>query len=123
MNNIPRKLRDDMANDDYYRLCCLAADGMCIVERKIEWHHVLIVAGRQLQKKFAIVPACDGYHHRFAARKDICDRFLRVALNRANASELEAISKAIDYVAVRDRLNSMNLAVHKEVHMMWKNPS
>jgi len=103
MNNIPTKLRTQIAEDPFMKDCCLRDDGMC--EGRIEWHHVLIYGGRQVQERFAIVPACGGYHHKFANRKDIYPRFLKVALNRATDSELEKISKLIDYKKLRDKLN------------------
>ena len=113
MTRIPKKLRNEMALDPFYHDCALSEDGQCIVERKIEWHHVLIFAGRQVQSKAFIVPACDGYHHRFATRHDIAQRFLKVSLARATDDELRSMSKAIDYIKMRDAICGVDKPVHK----------
>lgn len=99
MNNIPLKLKNEIKNDPFYKTCCLKEKD-CRFEnghRPIEWHHVVIFAGRQLQEKWAILPACSGYHHKFANRRDIRDRFLRIAVARANKEELGRVSKVINY--------------------------
>lgn len=103
MNAIPKKLREEMGLDPFYARCCLRGDGQC--SGKVEWHHALIVAGKQLQAKFCILPACKEYHHRFADRKDIKERFAWVYLNRATPSEIASISKAINYKSQLDILN------------------
>lgn len=100
MTKIPPKLRAEMAEDKYYKKCCLAHLGGC--SGRIEWHHSLIFAGRQLQEKYAIVPACHEHHYRVS---EFNEQFIHVALNRATEGQLRAIGKATDYVAMRDRLN------------------
>lgn len=105
MNHIPKSLNDDLNTDRFYKKCCLASDGMC--EGRVERHHALIFAGKQLQKKFCILPACREYHHRFANRKDIKERFDHVLLNRATDQELAEISKAVDYKQELWRLNKI----------------
>lgn len=102
MTPIPKQLRAEIAADPFMKMCCLADDGMCA--GRVEWHHAIIFAGRQLQEAFAIVPACKEFHHRFADRKDIRERFLRVVTGRATYEELTAISKVIDYVAMKKKL-------------------
>lgn len=91
-----------MAADPYYKKCCLAHYGTCL--GRIEWHHSLIYGGRQVQQKFAILPACH-FHHASVAYFN--DEFVRVALNRATDEELRGISKAIDYLKERERLNTI----------------
>ncbi len=102
MNHIPKWLNDSFNDDPYYKKCCLAFLGGC--NGRIERHHALIFAGRQVQARFCILPACHA-HHELARRKDIKERFDWILLNRANMGELLAISKAENYVAIRDRLN------------------
>lgn len=92
-----------MANDPYYKKCCLAYMGTCL--GRIEWHHSLIYGGRQIQKKFAILPACH-FHHASVAHYN--EDFVRVALNRATDQELEDISKVINYKRERERLNNIH---------------
>lgn len=108
MNKIPKTLNDELNEDPFYRRCCLSFLGGCggknIYGRTIERHHALIFAGKQVQAKYCILPACPN-HHALANRKDIKERFDWVWLNRATDVELSQISKLINYVAMRDRLN------------------
>lgn len=99
MNNLPKNLKDDFKTDPFYKSCCLE-NANCAYEtghRRIEWHHSVIFAGKQLQEKWAILPACSGFHHKFADRHDIKDAFLRIAVRRATEVELARVSKVIDY--------------------------
>lgn len=104
MRPIPPRLRAEMADDPYYTKCCLANLGGC--SGKIEWHHVIIWKGRQLNEKWAIVPACQ-YHHRRAELRPEKDLFLLEALNRAKDEELTVISRAINYMHLKSRLNAI----------------
>jgi len=101
MTPIPMKLREEMSHDPFMEKCCLA-DHNCI--GRIEWHHALIFAHRQVQERFCILPACSGYHHRYAERRDIKTAFKCVWLNRATNEELQRYSKAIDYIDLKKRL-------------------
>lgn len=102
MNNIPKKLNDEINQDPFYRFCCLR-DENC--QGRIERHHNLIFQGRQYQKKFCILPACSDYHHKYANRKDIKEKLDQIMLNRASDQEILDISKAINYISYRNRLN------------------
>ncbi len=108
MNNIPTKLRFELANDPFYKVCVITGLGT----GKIEWHHNLIFAGRQVQEKFAILPLMDYIHEkaRLSHVKDILDWIM---LNRATTEELERYSKAENLVEKRDRLNF-------RFHRVWK---
>lgn len=103
MRPIPTKLREEMSNDPFYMKCCLAHLGGC--QGRIEWHHSIIYAGRQLNEKWAILPACQ-YHHRSVAHFNF--KFIQIALNRATDEELLSISKAENYIDLRKRLNENN---------------
>ncbi len=106
MRKIPPALREEMAADPYYKKCARHIDGGCA--GRVTWEHSVIFAGRQLNEKWAIIPMCER-HHGVGTYQDggILDkqRNLHIALNRATDEELEAISKATDYKALRDRLN------------------
>jgi len=104
MNHIPKALNDELNDDPFYTRCVLGRLGGC--GGRIERHHALIFAGRQLQKKFCILPTCHE-HHMLANRKDIKERFDWVLLNRATDDELKEISKAKDYIRERSRLNNI----------------
>jgi len=102
MRPIPKKLRDEMADDPYYSMCAREVDGGC--SGRITWEHAIIYAGKQLNEKFAIIPLCE-YHHLgegLVKEINVC-----IALNRATEQELQAISKAINYQRERDRLNNL----------------
>lgn len=59
MRPIPPKLRQEMADDIYYKTCA-RADEDC--EGRITWEHAFIYAGKQINEKWAIIPLCV-YHH------------------------------------------------------------
>lgn len=109
MNNIPKKLREEMAADPYYTRCAradLLQDHICrpdpLTGKLIEWEHALIFAGRQVQRKFAIVPICWQVHRGPELVKEIN---VWIALTRATDEELREISTAVDYLQEKKRLN------------------
>ncbi len=90
-----------MANDKFYTKCCIASEH-CY--GKIEWHHNLIYAGRQVNEKWCILPVCR-HHHDIEKVKEIGERLDYVMLNRGTDEEIVKFCKAIDYLAVKERLN------------------
>lgn len=115
MNNIPKKLKNELENDPFYSSCALRGINEC--GGRITWEHALIYAGKQVQKKFAIVPLC-AKHHSVDEYQDMptMNKELNVwvALNLAQDHELVAISKAIPYLRERTRLNAK--------YGVWKAP-
>lgn len=107
MRRIPDKLKEDMANDPYYKVCARKADSGC--GGRITWEHVFIYAGRQLNEKWSIIPLCE-YHHAVNNYQDNGDLQKEknewIALNRATDMELQRISKAVNYIHKRDYLNN-----------------
>ena len=99
MNKIPNKLRDEMAEDPLYQRCCVT--GFTKRDTKIEWHHNLIFAGRQVQEKFAILPLAKHVHDQIELYRDQCDLIMLV---RATPEELARYSKAVDLTEKRNRL-------------------
>ena len=104
MNHIPKPLNDELNNDQFYTRCCLRVDGLC--EGKVERHHNLIFGAKQVQRKFSILPACKDYHHKYANRKDIKEKFDWVMWNRATDEEIAMFSKATDYQHYKKFLNN-----------------
>lgn len=86
-------------------------DGYCIYHEayhgngsKIEWHHNLIFAGRQVNEVFAILPICRWVHDQ-ARNREFRDRLDWIMLNRASDEELTYFSKASDLIRKREVLN------------------
>lgn len=98
MRSIPKKLKDEMSRDPFYKRCCISG----ATHEKIDWHHTIIFAGRQLNEAWAIVPLARSIHENIVKYQDKC---LWIALNRASESDLRRYSKAIDYIRLRNRLN------------------
>ena len=91
---IPIKLREELADDPFYKKCCLTGR----TSEKIEFHHNLIFAGRQVQEKFAILPICKSIHqYHNGLTSEVKEKLNWIMLNRATDKELEKYSKAIDY--------------------------
>lgn len=109
MNNMPPWLRKDCASDPQYRTCLRKTalnDHVCrprpLDGQLIEWEHAIIVAGKQLQEKWALVPICWYVHSGPGMVKEIN---VWLALNRATDDELRRVSRAVDYIRERERLN------------------
>jgi len=98
-----------MSEDPYYAHCCIA-DSTC--SGRIEWHHNLIYAGRQVNSRFCILPLCQG-HHRAADASSTKERLDRIMLNRAEDEELQEFYKA-DLIGKKKRLNDNYLRKHTE---------
>lgn len=100
---IAKKLRDEMEADPFYHYCCLLH-----IKRssytKIEWHHNFTWAGKRLNEKWCILPLEKSMHAR-AGERWIKEKLDRIMLNRADEATLRKYSKAVDLVALRDRLN------------------
>ena len=98
MRAIPKKLKEEMARDPFYKRCCISG----ATNEKIEFHHNLIYAGRQVNEKWCILPLAKSIHDRIVEFKEKCDWIM---LNRATDDDLRRYSKAIDYLKERERLN------------------
>lgn len=107
---IPPKMRAEMAADPFYSICSLAHVPGHICGGKVTWEHAIIFAGKKVQEKWAIPPICERGHavNSFqdagTMKKEVN---VWVALNRANDDELRAVSKVVDYIRERARLNTI----------------
>ena len=108
MRKIPENLKQEILEDNFYKQCARKKEGNC--RGRITWEHAIIYAGKQLNEKWAILPIC-AYHHEVDSYQDCGDLnkevHVWIALNRATEDELRNISKAINYLALRDRLNKL----------------
>lgn len=108
MSHIPKWLLDEILADPYYKKCARAGLFGHECGGKITFDHCIIYAGRQLQRKWAILPVCSKAHS-VNQYQDAGD-FVReihtwIALNRATVHELAEISKTIRYDEMKDWLN------------------
>ena len=103
MRKIPIWLIYEMQEDPFYKRCCMTG----ATNVKIEWHHNLIFAGRQVNEKWCILPLSKEMHDmvHLPYNKSYCDW---VMLNRATHEELKRYSKAIDLIKRRDYLNTVH---------------
>lgn len=81
MNNLPTKLREELAADPYYRFCA-RADENCA--GRITWEHAFEYAGRQIQERWAIIPLC-WFHHLGAGLNKTINR--QIAVVRATPED------------------------------------
>lgn len=109
MNKVPKKFRDKWAMEDALgirRECMRSDEGNC--QGRLTKEHAIIYAGKQLQEEFAILDICEFHHgvNNFQDKGDLNkEKHVWIALNRATDDELRAISKCIDQIALRERLN------------------
>lgn len=103
---IPAKLRTEMNEDPEYTRCCLQGYHECA--GRITREHALYYAGKKVQDRFAIIPLCaqghgvDLFQDAGTVSKEVR---VWVALNRATDQELFSISKVVNYLREKDRLN------------------
>lgn len=76
-----------MSIDRFYGRCCLWSLYDC--SQGLEWHHVWIYGGRQINEKWAIVPACKFHHDSVKNNKKVKELFERVSLVIATERELK----------------------------------
>lgn len=105
MRQIPRLQKLAMENDRYYTICCYQVHANDLCEGRIEWHHNLIIAGKQSNAIWSILPVCHK-HHMKSGDRNVKERLNWIMLNRASDLQLSEVSKAIDYIALRERLNN-----------------
>lgn len=89
-----------MEADPFYKRCAITKKPIGMV--KIEWHHNLIYAGRQVNEKWCIIPLSKEIHDNIVLYKEKVDWIM---LNRASDDELLRYSKAVDLIAKREKLN------------------
>lgn len=105
-------LRKDVEKDPEYTRC--AIQGMILqfgpCGGRVTREHAIIFAGRKVQEKWAIPPFCAAHHgvdlYQDAPTQVLKDVRVWAAVNRATDEELRAVSKVVNYLRERDRLNS-----------------
>lgn len=109
MNNVPIELKNKWKEEDLIgikRVCLRAIEGNC--QGRITKEHAMTYAGRHIQEEWAILDIC-AFHHgvdQFQDRGDLNkEKHTWIALNRATEDQLRSISKSVDYLSLRKRLN------------------
>src|SRR3990167_2668016 len=59
MRRIPPKLREQIAQDPYMKVCARKSDDC---SGRITWEHAWVWAGRQINEPWAIIPLCWEHH-------------------------------------------------------------
>lgn len=99
-----------MEDDPEYKVCMLYGHHGHVCGGRLTREHVIVFAGKSYQSKWSIISLCakghsvDEYQDNGDLNKELN---LWVALNRATPEELQAISKAEDYLAKKSRLNRL----------------
>lgn len=105
MTRIPAKLRKQLAQDPFYQRCCITGKSALPGDR-IEWHHNLIFAGKQVQARFAILPVLKSMHE-LAHMRAIKDRLDWVMASRMSGEDLELYGKGRDWIHRLEYLESL----------------
>ena len=96
MRPIPLPLRQQLEKEPRMKRCMLAGYeklyGRCS-EGRPEFHHVWIYAGRQINEKWAILPACHLHHREVGSDKAIKQAFETASLMIANEEDLAKYPK------------------------------
>jgi hypothetical protein len=99
---IPVKLREELAADPFYKKCCLTGT----MSGKVDFHHNLIYAGRQVQEKWCILPVANSIHqYHQGITSEVKEKLKWIMYNRATDEELKKYSKCKDLIKERERLN------------------
>ncbi len=99
---IPVKLRKELSEDKFYKKCCITGR----TDGKIDFHHNLIFAGKQVQEKFAILPVHESIHkYHNGLTTEVKEKLNWIMLSRATNKELLKYSKAVNYLEMKKRLD------------------
>lgn len=99
-----------MSEDPFYSVCALSGRHGHECDGRITWEHALIYKGSKLQEPWSIIPLCEkahavnSYQDAGTMKKELN---VWIALNQGTEEDLRAISKAVDYIRERHRLNTI----------------
>lgn len=98
MRLISMKQRQEMNIDPFMKASCLSGGS------PVEWHHNMIYGGKQSNEWWTILPLTKE-EHRKADNKEIKEKLNWIMLNRARDSEILPFCKAVNYLAMKNKLN------------------
>jgi|SRR5882757_5610643 len=90
MRPIPKEMKEIMAADPFYKECC-SRNSTC--KGRIEWHHVFIYAGRQINEPWAIIPLCKHHHDLVSSSSEFKEQCELISLKRASSSDFAKYPK------------------------------
>ena len=111
-----------MVSDPLFPSCMLYGQHGHVCDGRITIEHALIHAGRQLNKRWALINICakahevDGFQDAHTINKEMN---VWVALNQATDAELCEVSKAVDYLRERKRLNKIYGVYKRILPSLW----
>lgn len=110
MRHLPKKLKQEILADDYYRRCCLTY--LDNKDTKIDWHHAWEYAGKQINEKWAIMPVCWRKHSPLGDEDSVhnckkTDEYVKyLSLLRADLNDLQRRYPKKDWQREFDYLKS-----------------
>lgn len=72
-------------------------------EGRVQWHHVWIYAGTQIDEEWAIVGACEHHHEMVNGNKIVREAFQRESLRLATGNDLAKYPRK-DWGFIREKL-------------------
>lgn len=91
MNPIPPQIKEELSNDPRMLTCVLLNTGEC--SGRVQWHHPWTYAGRQINEKWAIVPACEHHHGLVNGDTEVKKAFAIASLTLASDEDLAKYPK------------------------------
>lgn len=89
MRPIPIKMREELAEEKRMKYCVAIGLGFGFCLPRIEWDHVWIYAGRQINEKWAIVGVCSKHHRAKEGNPLLKNCIMRASLKLATPADLE----------------------------------
>ncbi len=93
MRPISIKMRNTLSNMPRMKVCELLYSDMSDCEGKIEYHHVWIYAGRQINEIWAILGVCKRHHDMVKTDRRVKEALERRSLEIATNEELSKYPK------------------------------
>jgi hypothetical protein len=117
MNNIPTKLKTEISDDPFYRVCIHERFRGVVGTGRLTLEHAIIYGGKQVQEKWAIVPCRSSFNNDVSGEEKEFNRY--VAICRASSLDLARYPKR-DWNQEIERLR-WRFDVTPEQIRDWKN--
>ena len=110
MRRIPDKLKREMADDPYYKVCARKNEDCA---GRMTWEHCWVYAGKQINEKWAIIPLCWEHHLGSHFKKTINQA---ISIRRATDEELSKYPR-MNWPRVKAYVNLFHPKSPKEVQV------